>query len=65
MKNYYIKMLSHHHTEIKRLKSSREQYAQENINLLVAESIRFKELLNNLIDEGYQNDLRKTISRCT
>lgn len=52
MKNYYIKMLSHHHTEIKRLKASREQYAQENINLLVAESIRFKELLNNLIDEG-------------
>ena len=52
MKNYYIKMLSHHHTEIKRLKASREQYAQENINLLVAESIWFKELLNNLIDEG-------------
>lgn len=52
MEQYLIKMLSHHHTEIQRLKASREQYAQENINLLVAESIRFKELLNNLISEG-------------
>ena len=41
-------MLSHHHSEIKRLKNSREDYAQENINLLVTESIRFKQLLTEL-----------------
>jgi hypothetical protein len=49
MKQYLIKILSHHHSEIKRLKSSREDYAQENINLLVVESIRFKELLDEVI----------------
>ena len=49
MKQYYIKMLSHHHAEIKRLKASREDYAQNNINLLVQESLQFKKLLDALV----------------
>lgn len=45
-------ILSHHHTEIKRLKNSREEYAQENIEFLCKESVRFKARIQQLINEG-------------
>lgn len=47
-------LLSHHHAEIKRLKASREDYAQQNIELLVKESQQFKNKIEQLLNEGRQ-----------
>jgi len=46
-------LLSHHHNEIKRLKSSREEYAQENIQFLCKESEQFKAKIQQLMNEEY------------
>jgi hypothetical protein len=44
-------LLSHHYNEIKRLKASREEYAQENIQFLCKESDQFKAKLDRLFNE--------------